>query len=78
MPTTVIDEAGKIEIPAEYRERRSVKPGDIVRIVEQPDGRLVLKIGKDAMSLVGKFSNNGIHLSLEDINRVISEQGLKK
>lgn len=76
--TTTIDEAGRIELPAEYRERRSIRPGDIVRIVEQPDGRLILKIGKDAKHLIGKLSGNGIHLSIEDIKRVISERGLKK
>ena len=74
MPTTVIDEAGRIEIPAEYREKHSIKPGDIVRIIEQSDGRLVLKIGKDAIALVGILKSNGIHLTIEEINEVIANQ----
>jgi len=76
--TTTLDKAGNIKLPEDLLEKKAMKAGQKVRIVEQPDGSLRLKIGRDVMELAGMLDGNGIHLTLEQINEVIAKQGLKK
>ncbi|MBM3329589.1 MAG: hypothetical protein FJY67_09005 [Calditrichaeota bacterium] len=76
--TTTIDESGKIKLPDDLIEKRSIKAGQKVRIVELPNGSLRLKIGRDIMELAGMLDGNGIHLSLGEINNIIARQGREK
>ncbi len=76
--TTTIDKAGKVKLPDDFIEKKAIKAGQKMRIIEHPDGSLRLKIGRDVMELAGILDGNGIHLTLEDINEVIAQQGLKK
>ncbi len=72
---TTVDEAGRIELPEEYRERHSISQGQQVRIVENPDGSLVLRIGRDWRELVEILDPNGIHRTIEEINEGIAQGG---
>ncbi len=71
-----IDEAGRVELPAEYRERHSILAGQKVRLVENPDGSLVLRIGRDWRELVGILDPKGIHRTIEEINEGIAKGGV--
>jgi len=71
---TITDEATKVELQTEFIPKQPIKPGQKVRVFEQPDGTFVLKVGRDAMDLVGMLDGNGIHLTIEEINEVIAKQ----
>ncbi len=73
--TVSIDEAGRVELPAEYREKHSISPGQKVRLVENPDGSLVLRVGRGWRELVGILDSHGIHRTIEEINAGIARGG---
>jgi hypothetical protein len=72
---TIRDEATKVELEAEFAPKQQIQPGQKVRIIENPDGSLVLRIGRDWRELVGMLDGNGIHLTIEEINEGIAKGG---
>ena len=72
----LVDEEGRIELPVEIRKRRHITPGQRIRLEEQEDGTLVIRMGRNLRELVGMIDANGIHLTTEQINEVIESKGL--
>jgi hypothetical protein len=68
------DDATHVELQTELTPKQPIQPGQKIRVFEKPDGTFVLKVGKDALDLVGMLDGNGIHLTIEEINAVIANQ----
>ena len=71
---TIRDDATQVELETEFTPVQPLTPGQRVRIFNRSDGSYVLKIGRNAMDLVGILDGNGVHLSIEEINAVIADQ----
>ncbi len=71
----VVDAEGRIELPPDVREILRAEAGDHIRIRTLEDGTILLEPQVDFRTLSGILSNNGIHLTIEQINEVISTMG---
>ena len=72
----VVDKDGRIELPENLLERHNVEPGNGLYFEELANGEIVFRFGADIRDLFGIMPNNGIHLTIEEINGVIASQGL--
>lgn len=71
----LVDEVGRIELPTDLREKFQIDTGDRILLEELPSGEFIFKAGKDVRHLFGILPNNGIHLTIEQINEIIAQQG---
>ncbi|MBM3327751.1 MAG: hypothetical protein FJY65_12430 [Calditrichaeota bacterium] len=68
-----IDKVGRIRLPKEVRERF----GNKVRIRLFTDGRLMLEPTHSIWELRGSVDPKGIHLSIEDMHRIVQEEAMQ-
>jgi len=52
METLIVDAEGKVTIPPEILQKRGIRPGDALALVEAAEGWLVYQGGVDAKTLV--------------------------
>lgn len=78
MTTATVTSKGQITIPADVRRSLGVQTGDRVEFVEIQPGRFELVAAtRSVRELKGMFGRSALSLSVEDMNRVIAEQGAK-
>ena len=75
MPTAKVTSKGQITLPKEIREHLKVDAGDHLNIHVQADGTVVITPKIDIRDLKGIVNTHGIHLTIEEINEVISQMG---
>jgi bifunctional DNA-binding transcriptional regulator/antitoxin component of YhaV-PrlF toxin-antitoxin module len=51
METLIVDAEGKVTIPSEVLQKRGLRPGDTVALVESAEGLLVYQGGIDPQTL---------------------------
>ncbi len=71
----VLDLKGRIKLPEDIREFLRAEPGDHILIRTLDNGTILLEPQIDFRTLCGILPNNGIHLTIEQINDVISSMG---
>ena len=78
MTTATLTSKGQITIPADVRRALNVQTGDRVEFVQVQPGRFELVAAtRSVRELKGMFGRSALSLSVEDMNRVIAEQGAK-
>ena len=78
MTTATLTSKGQITIPADVRRTLGVQAGDRVEFVEIQPGRFELVAAtRSVRELKGMLGKPTRTLSIEDMNRVIAEQGAK-
>jgi AbrB family looped-hinge helix DNA binding protein len=78
MTTATLTSKGQITIPADVRRTLGVQTGDRVEFVEVQPGRFELVAAtRSVRELKGMLGTPTRTLSIEDMNRVITEQGAK-
>jgi AbrB family looped-hinge helix DNA binding protein len=78
MTTATLTSKGQITIPADVRRALNVQTGDRVEFVQVQPGRFELvAVTRSVRELKGMLAKPGRALSIEDMNRVIAEQGAK-
>ncbi|MDH4390794.1 MAG: AbrB/MazE/SpoVT family DNA-binding domain-containing protein [Aquabacterium sp.] len=78
MTTATLTSKGQITIPADVRRTLGVQTGDRVEFVEIQPGRFELVAAtRSVRELKGMLGKPTQTLSIEDMNRVIAEQGAK-
>lgn len=78
MTTATLTSKGQITIPADVRRALNVQTGDRVEFVQVQPGRFELVAAtRSVRELKGIFGKPARALSVEDMNRVIAEQGAK-
>ena len=78
MTTATLSSRGQITIPADVRRTLGVQTGDRVEFVEIQPGRFELvAVTRSVRELKGMLGKPARTLSIEDMNRVIAEQGAK-
>ena len=78
MTTATLTSKGPITIPADVRRTLGVQAGDRVEFVEIQPGRFELVAAtRSVRELKGMLGKPTRTLSIEDMNRVIAEQGAK-
>lgn len=78
MTTATLTSKGQITIPADVRRALNVQTGDRVEFVQVQPGRFELVAAtRSVRELKGIFGKPARTLSVEDMNRVIAEQGAK-
>ena len=78
MTTATLTSKGQITIPADVRRTLGVQTGDRVEFVEIQPGRFELVAAtRSVRELKGMLGKPARTLSIEDMNRVIAEQGAK-
>jgi len=75
MHATKITSKGQITLPKKVREHLKVDAGDLVNIHIKADGTVVIAPKIDFRKLRGIVDAHGIHLTIEEINEVISQMG---
>jgi len=73
----LVDKKGRIELPSEFRSKRQIEAGQRIRLIEKPDGTILLRVGKSLRDLAGIIDGKGIHLTIEQINEAIESKGLE-
>ena len=78
MTTATLTSKGQITIPADVRRTLGVQTGDRVEFVEIQPGRFEqVAATRSVRELKGMLGKPTRTLSIEDMNRVIAEQGAK-
>ena len=78
MTTATLTSKGQITIPADVRRTLGVQAGDRVEFVQVDTGRYELVAAtRSVRELKGMFGKPARSLSIDDMNRVIAEQGAK-
>lgn len=78
MTTATVSSKGQITIPASVRQSLQVVAGDRVEFVEVEPGRFeFFAATRSVRELKGMLGKPTRTLSIEDMNRVIAEQGAK-
>ena len=78
MTTATLTTKGQISIPADVRRTLGVQAGDRVEFVQVDAGRYELVAAtRSVRELKGMFGQSAVSLSIDDMNRVIGEQGAK-
>ena len=78
MATATLTSKGQITIPADVRRTLGVQTGDRVEFVEIQPGRFeMVAATRSVRELKGMLGKPTRTLSIEDMNRVIAEQGAK-
>lgn len=78
MTTATLTSKGQITIPADVRRALNVQTGDRVEFVQVQPGRFELVAAtRSVRELKGMLGKPTRTLSIEDMNRVIAEQGAK-
>lgn len=76
MTTATLTSKGQITIPADVRRSLGVQTGDRVEFVEIQPGRFELVAAtRSVREVKGMLGKPALTLSIEDMNRVIAEQG---
>jgi len=78
MPESIVNSKGAVVIPSGIRKRLRIKPGDRVRFRETREGVIVVEPDYDLLDLVGMLDSNGVHLTLEDMERISATAALVK
>jgi AbrB family looped-hinge helix DNA binding protein len=76
MSTLTVTAKGQVTLKKDVLEHLGVQPGDKISVEKLPDGRIEVSAAPagNISDFFGFFDNpEGIHLSLEDINRVIAD-----
>ena len=78
MTTATLTSKGQITIPADVRLALNVQTGDRVEFVQVQPGRFeLLAATRSVRELKGMLGKPTRTLSIEDMNRVVAEQGAK-
>lgn len=78
MSTATLTSKGQITIPADVRRELNVQTGDRVEFVQVEPGRFELVAAtRSVRELKGLFGKAKRTVSIEEMNRVIAEQGTK-
>jgi AbrB family looped-hinge helix DNA binding protein len=76
--TATLTSKGQITIPADVRRALNVQTGDRVEFVQVQPGRFELVAAtRSVRELKGMFGKPARSLSIDDMNRVVAEQGTK-
>ncbi|MBL8363635.1 MAG: AbrB/MazE/SpoVT family DNA-binding domain-containing protein [Rubrivivax sp.] len=79
MTTATITSKGQITIPADVRRALNVQTGDRVEFVQVQPGRFELVAAtRSVRELKGMFGKPARSLSIEEMNRVVAEEGAKQ
>ena len=78
MTAATLTTKGQITIPADVRRTLGVQAGDRVEFVQVDAGRYeIVAATRSVRELKGMFGKPARVLSIDDMNRVIAEQGAK-
>ena len=78
MTTATLTSKGQITIPADVRRALNVQTGDRVEFVQVQPGRFELVAAtRSVRELKGMFGKPVRSLTIDDMNRVVAEQGAK-
>lgn len=78
MTTATLTSKGQITIPADVRRALNVQTGDRVEFVQVQPGRFELVAAtRSVRELKGMFGKPARSLSIDDMNRLVAEQGAK-
>jgi antitoxin PrlF len=76
--TATLTSKGQITIPADVRRALNVQTGDRVEFVQVQPGRFELVAAtRSVRELRGMFGKPARSLTIDDMNRVVAEQGAK-
>jgi AbrB family looped-hinge helix DNA binding protein len=76
--TATLTSKGQITIPADVRRALNVQTGDRVEFVQVQPGRFELVAAtRSVRELKGMFGKPVRSLTIDDMNRVVAEQGAK-
>jgi len=76
--TATLTSKGQITIPADVRRALNVQTGDRVEFVQVQPGRFeMVAATRSVRELKGMFGKPARSLSIEDMNRVLAEQGAR-
>jgi antitoxin PrlF len=76
--TATLTSKGQITIPADVRRALNVQTGDRVEFVQVQPGRFELVAAtRSVRELKGMFGKPARSLTIDDMNRVVAEQGVK-
>ena len=78
MSETIVNSKGAVVIPSGIRRKLRIKPGDRVRFRETREGTVVVEPDYDLLDLVGMLDSNGVHLTVEDMERISANAALIK
>ena len=79
MTTATLTSKGQITIPADVRRALNVQTGDRVEFVQVQPGRFELVAAtRSVRELKGMFGKPARSLSIEEMNRVVAEEGAKQ
>ncbi len=78
MTTATLTSKGQITIPADVRRALNVQTGDRVEFVQVQPGRFELVAAtRSVRELKGMFGKPARSLTVEDMNRVVAEEGAR-
>jgi AbrB family looped-hinge helix DNA binding protein len=78
MTTATLTSKGQITIPADVRRALNVQTGDRVEFVQVQPGRFeVVAATRSVRELKGMFGKPARSLTIDDMNRVVAEQGAR-
>ena len=78
MTTATLTSKGQITIPADVRRALNVQTGDRVEFVQVQPGRFELVAAtRSVRELKGMFGKPEHSLTIDEMNRVVAEQGAK-
>jgi AbrB family looped-hinge helix DNA binding protein len=79
MTTATLTSKGQITIPADVRRALNVQTGDRVEFVQVQPGRFELVAAtRSVRELKGMFGKPARSLTIDDMNRVVAEEGAKQ
>ena len=75
MSTLTITAKGQVTLKKDVLEHLGVAPGEKLSVEKLPDGRVEVRAApKGKISdLFGMFDNNGVHLTIDQINDAIAD-----
>jgi AbrB family looped-hinge helix DNA binding protein len=79
MTIATMTSKGQVTIPKDIRDALRLKAGDKLDFQVQPDGSYRIVPRKvDILSVFGMLKNNGIHVTVEEMNEAIRKGGTRQ
>jgi AbrB family looped-hinge helix DNA binding protein len=74
MTTLTVTAKGQVTLRKDVLEHLGVSPGQRIEVLKLPDGRIEVRAAArgDIAQVFGMLDNNGVHLTLDDIDAAIA------
>lgn len=75
MTTLTITAKGQVTLRKDLLEHLGAQPGQKVTVEKLPDGRIEVRAAPkgDISDVFGMLDNNGVHMTIEEINEAIAD-----